>query len=980
MGILQRQWLSLELFLVFCLLSIDVSSRSVAPASEGAKSITDQQLQVAASSMPQLAAVLNDENHSEVYYDSPSDVEDSSSKSEPLTSADYVNISQFKSANLSQSGEYTGRVFSFVSQISLLSIAKQWWFSSNKQESFIYQEPQKDEKIQSTLVPLNGFRFCQHLNGAVFDAEAPLYKSILEAIYQVAPLEKDYDQILDQLKSTPLLFRLKLNKKIEKMFSPLVDLQSALVVIQDESYQTKDRLGFDMNGITSLKEFGIEKAVQVIDTAAIALYQTLLQRQYGLSEQEIRASFTRISSQQQLSQNQSASDRSSPFMKSSHDAFYSSLRFACFQAADGNNPHLKYVASEQFRYNDADSNPLKIKSASPLIVGDRKFLRYIDPRKYFDGSINYAPLDLELVQYEADALAFDWRQKYVNDVYSDEDLFISHERQDSKFDAALSSSTSSGSTTTTTTTKEQQQLEQSARNGQIGKRYRRDGISQFDHMASLSSHSSAAASISEQKIFKLEQFSLQQLSKVADKIRQRDIKAFDRPHKLAYFVLVHKGFTNFVKLLESIIDKHAVILIHVDAKNPVLKGQIVKYVEQKMSQNPSLYAKTKVMKRSFYGMWGQSSLVFAQLAGFFELLEMDSEWDYVINLSANDLMLRSNDVIYDDLVSDCLARNSSIRQCSFMGYWSSIDAIARVYDAPMLAPQSTVVHYNMKKAMLDVEDVQENQRIITNNVQSKGLPQNVVDTMAQVLQIPVSPGSQRIAFPYSHWSLYKHHQWVVLGRDVVRHLQYSPTASYLAAFMEFGFIVDEIYLATVLANSVGFIKRSLPIQSQAQSNSNANRRPYAGVGELINDSKRFIEFPLASKHPRKIMLPDLKLMAQLVFNQRIFDARKVDFGHAADSFMLNQLLPSSYGTKDYKSQFPYARWIFDATLYQDDDVIKQMQQYKKLLSSPKVDFDKVYPLLQSIADFKLIDWVNTYYPRLLLRIMNDQGGSQQTLN
>ncbi|KAI3654916.1 hypothetical protein MP228_000296 [Amoeboaphelidium protococcarum] len=980
MGMLQRQWLSLELLLVLCLLSADVSSRSLSAGVNGAKSITDQHSEVAASSMPQLAAVLNDENHSGVYYESPSDVDDSSSNSkyEPLTSADYVNISQFKSANLSQSGDYPGRVFSFVSQISLLSIAKQWWFSSNQQESFIYQEPQKNEKNQSTQVPLNGFRFCQHLNGAVFDSEAPLYKSIMEAIYQVAPLEKDYDQILDQLRSTPLLFRLKLNKKIEKMFSPLVDLQSPLVVIQDESYQTTDRIGFDMNGITSLKEFGVEKAVQVIDTAAIALYQTLLQRQYGLSEQEIRASFTRISSQQQLSQNQSASDRSSPFMKSSHDAFYSSLRFACFQAADGNNPHLKYVASEQFRYNDADSNPLKIKSASPLIVGDRKFMRYIDPRVYFDGSINYAPLNLDLVQYEADALAFDWRQKYVNDVYSDEDLFISHERQDSKFDAALSSSTSSD--TSTNKDQQQQQQQQPARNGQIGKRYRRDDLSQFDPMASLSSHSSATAATTEQKVFKLEQFSLQQLSKVADKIRQRDIKAFDRPHKLAYFVLVHKGFTNFVKLLESIIDKHAVILIHVDAKNPVLKGQIVKYVEQQMSQNPSLYAKTKVMKRSFYGMWGQSSLVFAQLAGFFELLEMDSEWDYVINLSANDLMLRSNDVIYDDLVSDCLARNQSIRQCSFMGYWSSIDAIARVYDAPMLAPQSTVVHYNMKTAILDDEDVTENERIITNNVQSKGLPQNVVDTMAQVLQIPVSPGSQRIAFPYSHWSLYKHHQWVVLGRDVVRHLQYSPTASYVAAFMEFGFIVDEIYLATVLANSVGFIKKSLPIQSQAQSNSNVNRRPYAGVGELINDSKRFIEFPLASKHPRKIMLPDLKLMASLVFNQRIFDARKVDFGHAADSYMLSELLPASYGSKDYKSQFPYARWIFDATLYQDDDVIKQMQQYKKLLSSHKVDFDKVYPLLKSIADFKLIDWVNTYYPRLLLRIMNDQGGSQQTLN
>jgi hypothetical protein len=136
-----------------------------------------------------------------------------------------------------------------------------------------------------------------------------------------------------------------------------------------------------------------------------------------------------------------------------------------------------------------------------------------------------------------------------------------------------------------------------------------------------------------------------------------------RPHRLAYFLLVHKDFDNVLALIKSLLDPFVVILIHVDAKNPMLKTLLLDFLAR---QSAPEYSRIRVMKKSFNGLWGSSSLVMAQLAGFFELQELDSQWEYVVNLSGNDYPLRHNDVIYDDLKRNYDGKN-------LIEYWSSWD-------------------------------------------------------------------------------------------------------------------------------------------------------------------------------------------------------------------------------------------------------------------------------------------------------------------
>jgi hypothetical protein len=137
-----------------------------------------------------------------------------------------------------------------------------------------------------------------------------------------------------------------------------------------------------------------------------------------------------------------------------------------------------------------------------------------------------------------------------------------------------------------------------------------------------------------------------------------------KPHKLAYFLLVHKDYDNVVSLLESIVDPYVTILIHVDGKSPSLKKQLLELLSKKAQEDEN-YKRVRIMKRSFCGVWGHSTLVFAQLAGFFELMSMNTEWEYVINLSGHDYPLRMNDVIYKDLKANGVT--------NYIEHWNSMD-------------------------------------------------------------------------------------------------------------------------------------------------------------------------------------------------------------------------------------------------------------------------------------------------------------------
>lgn len=126
--------------------------------------------------------------------------------------------------------------------------------------------------------------------------------------------------------------------------------------------------------------------------------------------------------------------------------------------------------------------------------------------------------------------------------------------------------------------------------------------------------------------------------------------------KIAYLLMVHKTLLNAVNLVNALVDPLAIVLIHVDIKNQFLKESLTKHYKD--------HPRVRVMARSYSLLWGGSSIVLAELAGFFELLEWDSNWEYAVNMSGDDYPLQSNFRIYEDLVSFGPKK-------SFIHYWSS---------------------------------------------------------------------------------------------------------------------------------------------------------------------------------------------------------------------------------------------------------------------------------------------------------------------
>jgi hypothetical protein len=107
-------------------------------------------------------------------------------------------------------------------------------------------------------------------------------------------------------------------------------------------------------------------------------------------------------------------------------------------------------------------------------------------------------------------------------------------------------------------------------------------------------------------------------------------------HRLAYFLMVHKDFDRVCGLIKALADRYAVILVHVDAKSPALKQQLQAFLR---SRKEYRFSRVKIMRKSFNGLWAHSSLAMIELAGFFELLDMDSSWEYV-SITAADIIIQ----------------------------------------------------------------------------------------------------------------------------------------------------------------------------------------------------------------------------------------------------------------------------------------------------------------------------------------------------
>lgn len=230
-------------------------------------------------------------------------------------------------------------------------------------------------------------------------------------------------------------------------------------------------------------------------------------------------------------------------------------------------------------------------------------------------------------------------------------------------------------------------------------------------------------------------------------------------YNLAYIILVHENIESVSALIQALDDPSVFIYIHVDRFSPQSFHDDV----QRMTQNRT---NMRVMPTSFYIRWGHPTILWAQIRGLFDLLDL-IEFEYIINLSGADYPLKSAATIFSHL-----SRKPG-------GNWMSW-----------------------------MENPKDNWR--TQGMFHCGEVEWAYDASwyTQCRQWPVEWGYRswdtfRDIFPHQ----YKISQWFILHRSAVEYLRASEAGRLLMMWSEHTFISDEeiigtIFMASPIANRV----------------------------------------------------------------------------------------------------------------------------------------------------------------------------------
>ena len=117
-------------------------------------------------------------------------------------------------------------------------------------------------------------------------------------------------------------------------------------------------------------------------------------------------------------------------------------------------------------------------------------------------------------------------------------------------------------------------------------------------------------------------------------------------YKLAYLILIHDKPENVEALIDALLspDDSVFIYLHIDAENFEATIPYTREILQIVQARKNV----ALMETRFAITWGHISMLWAEIRGFFDLLDMIS-FDYVINLSGSDYPLKTATVIYDHL-------------------------------------------------------------------------------------------------------------------------------------------------------------------------------------------------------------------------------------------------------------------------------------------------------------------------------------------
>lgn len=107
--------------------------------------------------------------------------------------------------------------------------------------------------------------------------------------------------------------------------------------------------------------------------------------------------------------------------------------------------------------------------------------------------------------------------------------------------------------------------------------------------------------------------------------------------KIAYFIMIHHNPSAFKEMFQKIYTKDQIYLIHIDRKAAAITTEEIQLY---LIQFPNVY-----VLESINIVPGGFSMIQAELDAMGFLLNVSIEWDYFINLSGDDIPLKSQNII-----------------------------------------------------------------------------------------------------------------------------------------------------------------------------------------------------------------------------------------------------------------------------------------------------------------------------------------------
>jgi hypothetical protein len=209
---------------------------------------------------------------------------------------------------------------------------------------------------------------------------------------------------------------------------------------------------------------------------------------------------------------------------------------------------------------------------------------------------------------------------------------------------------------------------------------------------------------------------------------------------IAYLILVHRYPGQFKRLFRAIYHPANYYLVHVDKRSGVgLQTEIQDFL--------SSFANASLLKSQSI-LWGGYSMVDAELRGIEELLKISSEWEFFINLSAQDFPLKSQTHI-----QDFLSRNKG-------------------NDFMSVANQSKIRPDTLSR-----------------------IENYCIEFANRILRIPIKRLYLRGVTPHIG------SQWMILSRKFCEFVSYSPEVERFKRFYRHTFIADEGFFQTVIMNT-----------------------------------------------------------------------------------------------------------------------------------------------------------------------------------